>query len=154
MSCKYTVKRLVYKNLSEAVNGNRSVSSSYYIQLSLQAYSELMNCIYIRKQKADNLAVNYKRWRSFGPLRWLFGFMSRRILLWLLYVLPYAVTLKNHACHPHSVFVAFLWVSEQTPVKSLHSRWNGDAMSSVRQELNIYYTNFILQKYNCMRRLR
>lgn len=111
MSCKYTVKRLVYKYLSETVNGNRSVSSSYYIQLSLQAYSELMNCIYISIQKTDNIAVNYKGLRSFGPLRWLPGFMSRRILLWLLHV-PYAVILKHYACHPHSVFVTFVWVSE------------------------------------------
>ena len=44
------------------VNVNRSVSSSYYIQLSLQAYSELMKCIYIRKQKADSIARNYKGW--------------------------------------------------------------------------------------------
>jgi hypothetical protein len=70
-----------------------------------------MNCIYIRKQKTDNIAVNYKILRSFGPLRWLLGFMCRHILLWLLYV-PYAVTLKNYACHPHSASVAFVRVSE------------------------------------------
>jgi hypothetical protein len=39
---------------------------------------------------------------------------------WLLYVPP-GLTLKNSAFCPHSVFMCFIWISEQTAIVSLYS---------------------------------